>query len=90
MAPGRLGYDDIEAAKPKVACGSISGKGRPCTYGSWPSLDRIAQGMQGMRGMMRVTGHAGGEPARARKRFGFGASAGAPAAVVGGGGSVLP
>lgn len=87
MASGRLGYDDIEVAIPKGPCGGISGMGRTGPYGRWPGLDRIAQGMQGM---MSVAGHAGGEPAPTRKRFGFGASAGAPPAVVGGGGSVLP
>jgi crotonobetainyl-CoA:carnitine CoA-transferase CaiB-like acyl-CoA transferase len=60
----RLGvdYDSLRQANPRIICGSISGFGQSGPYAERPAVDQIVQGMSGL---MSVTGLAGQGPLRA-------------------------
>jgi crotonobetainyl-CoA:carnitine CoA-transferase CaiB-like acyl-CoA transferase len=60
----RLGvdYETLRQLNPRIICGSISGFGQTGPYASRPGVDQI---IQGMSGLMSVTGHAGQGPVRA-------------------------
>jgi crotonobetainyl-CoA:carnitine CoA-transferase CaiB-like acyl-CoA transferase len=60
----RLGvdYDSLRQANPRIICGSISGFGQTGPYAERPAVDQI---IQGMSGLMSVTGLAGQGPVRA-------------------------
>ena len=60
----RLGltYEDLRAINPRIILASISGFGQDGPYAGRPGFDQI---IQGMGGLMSVTGHAGGGPLRA-------------------------
>ncbi len=60
----RLGvdYDALRQANPRIICGSISGFGQTGPYAARPGVDQI---IQGMSGLMSVTGLAGQGPVRA-------------------------
>ena len=54
-----LGYDDLKAANPKLVYCSITGFGQTGPYSSRPGYDFL---IQGMGGIMSLTGEADGEP----------------------------
>ena len=54
-----LGYDDIKAINPGIVYCSISGFGQTGPYRSRPAYDQI---MQGISGLMSITGEPDGEP----------------------------
>ena len=54
-----LGYDDVKAANPKIIYCSISGFGQGGPYSGRSAYDQI---MQGMGGLMSITGEPDGEP----------------------------
>lgn len=56
-----LGYDTLKISNPKLTYCTISGFGSTGPYASRPGFDLIAQGMSGL---MSITGHPGGPPAR--------------------------
>ena len=58
---GRLGleYEAVKQANPKIIYCSISGFGQDGPYQSRPAYDQI---MQGISGLMSITGELGGEP----------------------------
>jgi CoA:oxalate CoA-transferase len=56
-----LDYSAINAANPRVVMASISGFGQTGPYASRPALDVI---VQGMGGMLSITGEPGGGPVR--------------------------
>jgi crotonobetainyl-CoA:carnitine CoA-transferase CaiB-like acyl-CoA transferase len=60
----RLGvdYDSLKQANTRIICGSISGFGQTGPYAERPAVDQI---IQGMSGLMSVTGFAGQGPVRA-------------------------
>ena len=60
----RLGvdYDALRQANPRIICGSISGFGQTGPYAARPGVDQIVQGMSGL---MSVTGLTGQGPVRA-------------------------
>ncbi|HVA14324.1 MAG TPA: CaiB/BaiF CoA-transferase family protein [Stellaceae bacterium] len=60
----RLGidYDSLRQVNPRIICGSISGFGQTGPYAGRPAVDQI---IQGMAGLMSVTGVAGQGPMRA-------------------------
>jgi crotonobetainyl-CoA:carnitine CoA-transferase CaiB-like acyl-CoA transferase len=60
----RLGvdYESLRQANPRVIYGSISGFGQTGPYAERPAVDQI---IQGMSGLMSVTGFAGQGPVRA-------------------------
>lgn len=60
----RLGvdYDSLRQVNPRIICGSISGFGQTGPYAERPAVDQI---IQGMSGLMSVTGLAGQGPMRA-------------------------
>jgi len=60
----RLGvdYDSLREANPRIICGSISGFGQSGPHAERPGVDQIVQGMSGL---MSVTGLAGQGPVRA-------------------------
>jgi crotonobetainyl-CoA:carnitine CoA-transferase CaiB-like acyl-CoA transferase len=60
----RLGvdYESLRQANPRIICGSISGFGQTGPYAERPAVDQI---IQGMSGLMSVTGLAGQGPLRA-------------------------
>ncbi|HWE74949.1 MAG TPA: CaiB/BaiF CoA-transferase family protein [Stellaceae bacterium] len=60
----RLGvdYESLRQINPRIICGSISGFGQAGPYASRPAVDQIVQGMSGL---MSVTGLAGQGPVRA-------------------------
>jgi crotonobetainyl-CoA:carnitine CoA-transferase CaiB-like acyl-CoA transferase len=60
----RLGvdYESLRQANPRIICGSISGFGQTGPYAERPAVDQI---IQGMSGLMSVTGYAGQGPLRA-------------------------
>ena len=60
----RLGleYDQLKAINPGIILASISGFGQDGPYRDRPGVDQI---MQGMSGLMSVTGERGGTPTRA-------------------------
>ncbi len=57
----RLGidYEAVKAVNPKIICCSISGFGQTGPYQSRPAYDQI---MQGISGLMSITGDPAGEP----------------------------
>ena len=55
------GWDKIHARFPKVIFASVSGYGQTGPESSKPGYDMV---MQGVTGMMSITGEAGGEPCR--------------------------
>ena len=57
-----LAYEDLRAINPRIILASISGFGQAGPYAGRPGFDQI---IQGMGGLMSVTGHAGGGPLRA-------------------------
>jgi len=60
----RLGvdYDSLRQVNPRIICGSISGFGQTGPYAERPAVDQIVQGMSGL---MSVTGLPGQGPVRA-------------------------
>ena len=54
-----LGYEKVKQANPKIIYCSISGFGQDGPYQSRPAYDQI---MQGISGLMSITGDLGGEP----------------------------
>jgi crotonobetainyl-CoA:carnitine CoA-transferase CaiB-like acyl-CoA transferase len=54
-----LGYDDVKAANPNIIYCSISGFGQAGPYSGRSAYDQI---MQGMGGLMSITGEPDGEP----------------------------
>jgi crotonobetainyl-CoA:carnitine CoA-transferase CaiB-like acyl-CoA transferase len=54
-----LGYDSVKAVNPNVVYCSISGFGQDGPYRSRPAYDQI---MQGIGGLMSITGEPDGEP----------------------------
>ena len=54
-----LGYDEIKAVNPGIVYCSISGFGQTGPYRSRPAYDQI---MQGISGLMSITGEPDGEP----------------------------
>jgi len=60
----RLGvdYESLRQTNPRIICGSISGFGQTGPYAERPAVDQI---IQGMSGLMSVTGLAGQGPVRA-------------------------
>lgn len=60
----RLGadYESLRQANPRIICGSISGFGQTGPYADRPAVDQIVQGMSGL---MSVTGYPGQGPVRA-------------------------
>lgn len=57
-----LAYEDLSAINPRIILASISGFGQDGPYADRPGFDQI---IQGMGGLMSVTGFAGGGPLRA-------------------------
>jgi len=57
-----LGYDDLRALNPRLIYCSVTGSGQTGPYRERPGSDFM---IQGMGGMMSVTGEHGGEPMRA-------------------------
>jgi crotonobetainyl-CoA:carnitine CoA-transferase CaiB-like acyl-CoA transferase len=57
-----LGYDDLQALNPQLIYCSVTGFGQTGPYRERPGYDFM---IQGMGGMMSVTGEAQGEPMRA-------------------------
>jgi crotonobetainyl-CoA:carnitine CoA-transferase CaiB-like acyl-CoA transferase len=57
-----LGYDDLKTLNPQLIYCSITGFGQTGPYRARPGYDFM---IQGMGGMMSVTGEPGGEPMRA-------------------------
>ncbi len=57
-----LGYDDLKALNPRLIYCSVTGFGQTGPYRERPGYDFM---IQGMGGMMSVTGEAHGEPMRA-------------------------
>jgi crotonobetainyl-CoA:carnitine CoA-transferase CaiB-like acyl-CoA transferase len=55
-------YESLRQANPRIICGSISGFGQTGPYAARPGVDQI---IQGMSGLMSVTGFAGQGPVRA-------------------------
>ena len=67
LRPGvkhRLGidYESVRTRNPRIVYGSISGFGQEGPYADRPGLDQV---VQGMGGLMSVTGVPGGDPMRA-------------------------
>lgn len=56
-----MDYDAVKAVNPQVIYASMSGFGQTGPYGKKGGLDIIAQGMSGI---MMMTGHPGGRPAK--------------------------
>ena len=54
-----LGYDDLKDANPKLVYCSITGFGQTGPYANRPGYDFL---IQGMGGIMSITGEPGGEP----------------------------
>ena len=61
MARLGLGYDELSAINPRLIYASTSGFGHTGPYQHRPAVDVI---VQGMGGVMSITGHPGGPPAR--------------------------
>ncbi len=61
MARLRLDYDSLKARNPRLVYCSISGFGQSGPYAGLPALDVI---VQGMGGIMSITGEPGGPPIR--------------------------
>src|SRR5258706_9630773 len=57
-----LGYDDLKALNPRLVYCSVTGFGQSGPYKERPGYDFM---IQGMGGMMSVTGESDGEPQRA-------------------------
>lgn len=55
-------YESLRQANPRIICGSISGFGQTGPYAERPAVDQI---IQGMSGLMSVTGLTGQGPVRA-------------------------
>ena len=62
LARYSLGYDDLKALNPRLIYCSVTGFGQTGPYRERPGYDFM---IQGMGGMMSVTGEAKGEPMRA-------------------------
>jgi len=60
----RLGleYEQLKALNPRIILASISGFGQDGPYGNRPGVDQVVQGMSGL---MSITGEPGGGPVRA-------------------------
>ncbi len=56
-----VGYDDVKQVNPGIIYASMSGFGQTGPYGRKGGFDIIAQGMSGI---MMMTGHPGGRPAK--------------------------
>ncbi len=59
LARYKLGYDDLKEANPKLVYCSVTGFGQTGPYAERPGYDFL---MQGMAGMMSITGDPDGEP----------------------------
>jgi len=62
MASLGLGYDDVAARNPRIIYASTSGFGQTGPYANRGAVDVIVQAMSGL---MSITGHPDGPPARA-------------------------
>ena len=58
-----LGYDAVKAVNPGIIYTSISGFGQDGAYRNRPAYDQIVQGLSGL---MSITGEPGGEPGTPR------------------------
>ncbi|MBF9033033.1 CoA transferase [Rhodobacterales bacterium HKCCE2091] len=56
-----IGYDTLAAINPRLVYASVSGFGQTGPYANRPGLDQV---IQGMSGLMSVTGEPGGTPYR--------------------------
>ena len=65
----RMGYDwpSLQARWPRLILASVSGFGQTGPYADRPAYDMVAQAMGGI---MSITGHPGGEPARVGSSIG--------------------
>ena len=61
MADMKMDYAALAARNPQLILASITGFGTTGTYGGWPGVDQIAQGMSGL---MSLTGHKETGPTR--------------------------
>ena len=61
MADMKMDYAALAARNPQLIFASITGFGTTGTYGGWPGVDQIAQGMSGL---MSLTGHKETGPTR--------------------------
>ena len=61
MADMKMDYGVLAARNPQLIFASITGFGTTGTYGGWPGVDQIAQGMSGL---MSLTGHKETGPTR--------------------------
>ena len=57
----KVAYDDVKAVNPRIVYGSISGFGQTGPYGKRAGVDQI---VQGMGGLMSITGMPGQGPVR--------------------------
>src|ERR1700727_3848609 len=57
----KVSYDDVKAINPRIVYGSISGFGQDGPYKARPGVDQIVQGMSGL---MSITGEPGRGPMR--------------------------
>ncbi|HLK26926.1 MAG TPA: CoA transferase [Caulobacteraceae bacterium] len=57
----KVAYEDLEAVNPRLVYGSISGFGQDGPYGNRAGVDQI---IQGMSGLMSITGEPGRGPMR--------------------------
>ncbi len=62
-----LGWDRLHAAYPKLVYAAASGFGHTGPYREKPAYDMV---VQGMGGIMSITGHKGGPPTRVGTSFG--------------------
>jgi crotonobetainyl-CoA:carnitine CoA-transferase CaiB-like acyl-CoA transferase len=56
-----IDYESVRAVRPQIIYASITGFGQAGPYANRPGLDLVTQGMSGL---MSITGHPGGEPAK--------------------------
>ena len=57
----KIGFDEVHARNPRVIYGSVSGFGQTGPYANRPGVDQV---VQGMAGLMSITGSPGEEPMR--------------------------
>ena len=57
----KVSYDDVKTVNPRIVYGSISGFGQSGPYGKRAGVDQI---VQGMGGLMSITGLPGQGPVR--------------------------
>ncbi len=64
----KVSYDDVKKVNPRIVYGSISGFGQSGPYGKRAGVDQI---VQGMGGLMSITGEADGLPGAGPQRVGI-------------------